>query len=249
MKKTRSAGAALGASAAAPPAANPSPQRLPRPPACSASPRSASAPRLQSAPPPSRRDPLLPSRPHRDASGAEEWGEDREREREEGKGGREREIQMWERDSEGGALGPHVTVIKKNRPLTPKLTVECKIIIGFPAKMRRRQLMASFPSHVGMCKLQEEDAEKDRWACRLPFWHCATTIVLHLKRTGGINGFSKAASQVIIGIEIPKPCCPVSSLTLFASNKKRLLYFTVLEANNFFLQKYLTKIDQTTISS
>ena len=83
----------------------------------------------------------------------------------------------------------------------------------------------------------------------LPFWHCATTIVLHLKRTGGINGFSKAASQVIIGIEIPKPCCPVSSLTLFASNKKRLLYFTVLEANNFFLQKYLTKIDQTTISS
>ena len=75
-----------------------------------------------------RRDPLLPSRPHRDASGAEEWGEDRERE--EGKGGREREIQMWERDSEGGALGPHVTVMKKNRPLTPKLTVECKIIIG-----------------------------------------------------------------------------------------------------------------------
>jgi len=74
------------------------------------------------------RDPLLPSRPHRDASGAEEWGEDRERE--EGKGGREREIQMWERDSEGGALGAHVTVMKKNRPLTPKLTVECKIIIG-----------------------------------------------------------------------------------------------------------------------
>ena len=59
----------------------------------------------------SRRDPLLPLRPHRDASGAEEWGEDRERE--EGKGGREREIQMWERDSEGGALSPHVTVMKK----------------------------------------------------------------------------------------------------------------------------------------
>jgi len=34
------------------------------------------------------------------------------------------------RDSEGGALGGHVTVMKKNRPLTPKLTVECKIIIG-----------------------------------------------------------------------------------------------------------------------
>ena len=127
-----------------PPAANPSPQRLPQPPA-----RSASAPRLPPAPPPSRRAPpparrssrrrprrdlLLPSRPHRDASGVEEWGEDRERE--EGKGGREREIQMWERDREGGALGPHVTVMKKNRPLTPKHTVECKIIIG-----RYEQLM------------------------------------------------------------------------------------------------------------
>ena len=41
---------------------------------------------------------------------------------------------MWERDSEGGALGPHVTVIKKNRPLAPKLTVECKIIIGFSSE-------------------------------------------------------------------------------------------------------------------
>jgi len=118
-KKTRSVGGGAGASAAAPPAANPSPQCLPRPPA-----RSASAPRLPPSPPPAcrssrcrpRRDPLLRSRPHRDASGAEEWGEDRERE--EGKGGREREIQMWERDSEGGALGPHVTVMKKKIDLS-----------------------------------------------------------------------------------------------------------------------------------
>ena len=75
-----------------------------------------------------RWDPLLPSWPHRDASGAEEWGEDRERE--EGKGGREREIQMWERDSEGGALGPHVMVMKKIDRSLQNLRLSVKSSLG-----------------------------------------------------------------------------------------------------------------------
>jgi len=86
--------------------------------------------RVGSAPPagPATGSPLLPSRAHRDASGAKEGGEDRERE--EGKGGREREIQIWERDSEGGALGPHVMVMKKIDRSLQNLRLSVKSSLG-----------------------------------------------------------------------------------------------------------------------
>ena len=127
----------MGASAAAPPAANPSPQRLPRSPA-----RSASAPRLPPAPLPSRRRLAAPPAAgpagicssRRGPTGMhleQRNGERTGREREEGKGGREREIQMWERDSEGGALGPHVTVMKKIDRSLQNLRLSVKSSLGW----------------------------------------------------------------------------------------------------------------------
>jgi len=59
----------------------------------------------------------------------------------------------------------------------------------FPAKMRR-QLMASFLSHV---QLQEEEAEKDRWTCRFGTVRprsCSTS-----KGLEGIDRFSKQPAR------------------------------------------------------
>ena len=68
-----------------------------------------------------------PTGMHLEQRNGERTGRERERKEREVGSARSR---CGKRDSEGGALGAHVTVMKKNRPLTPKLTVECKIIIG-----------------------------------------------------------------------------------------------------------------------
>ena len=59
----------------------------------------------------------------------------------------------------------------------------------FPAKMRR-QLMASFLSHV---QLQEEEAEKDRWTCR--FGTVRPRSCSTLKGLEGIDRFSKQPAR------------------------------------------------------
>ena len=74
-------------------------------------------------------------------------------------------------------------------------SVECKIIIGFSSEDAAGAADGQLSFACRHVQAARGGCGKGSVGLPLAVLACATTIVLHLKRTGGINGFSKQPAR------------------------------------------------------